>query len=108
MVDGFWIVRTIVSQGTGGAVVILTSGKLLGGDNGFYFMGTYYADQVSMKAHVTVHNFDPAVPSIFGITGEYELEVSATVQGDTMVGTAMLAGQPTKSIGLRLEKKSNL
>lgn len=108
MVEGFWTVQTKGPEGTGGAVVMLIGGKIFGGDNGFCFMGTYYADKVSMKARVTVQNFDPAIPSIFGLTGNYDLEVSATIKGDSMTGTAMLAGQPTKSIGVRLEKRANL
>lgn len=108
MVEGFWIVQTKGPQGTGGAVAVLVGGKIFGGDNGFCFMGTYYADKSSMKAHIAVQNFDPNVPSIFGLIGDYELEVSANVKDDSMTGTAMLANQPTKSISVRLNKKSNL
>jgi hypothetical protein len=108
MVEGFWTVQTKVPEGTGGCVVMLIGGKIFGGDNGFYFMGTYYADKMSMKAKVTVQNFDPAIASIFGLKGDYDLEVSATIKGDSMTGTAMLAGEPTKSIGIRLDKKSSL
>lgn len=107
MIDGFWIVQTKVPEGTGGAVATLIGGKIFGGDNGFCFMGTYYADAASMKARVTVQNFDPAVPSVFGLMGDYELEVSATIKGDLIVGTAMLAGQPAKSIGIQLKKKAD-
>ena|SRR5713101_725678 len=108
MVEGFWTVQTKGPEGTGGAVAMLIGGKIFGGDNGFCFLGTYYSDDVSMKARVTVQNFDRAVPSIFGLTGNYELEVSATLKGDSMTGTAMLANQPTKSIGIRLDRKAPL
>ena len=107
MLDGFWILRTKVPEGTGGGVATLIGGKIFGGDNGFCFMGTYFADKVSMKARVTVQNFDPSVPSIFGLVGDYELEVSAVVKGDSIEGTAMLAGQPTKGILIQLTKKAS-
>jgi hypothetical protein len=108
MVEGFWIVQTKGPDGTGGCVAMLLGGKIFGGDNGFCFMGTYYDDASTMKAKVTVQNFDPAVPSIFGLKGDYDLEVSATIKGDSMTGTAMLVGQPTKSIGIRLDKKASV
>jgi T3SS negative regulator,GrlR len=108
MAEGFWIVQTKGPEGTGGCVAMLIGGKIFGGDNGFCFMGTYYADKATMKAKVTVQNFDSAVPSIFGLKGDYDLEVSTTIKGDSMTGTAMIAGDPTKSIGIQLDKKSNL
>lgn len=108
MVEGFWIVQTKVPEGIGGAVVMLMGGKIFGGDNAFTFLGTYYTDKATMKAKVTVQNFDPAVPSIFGLTADYDLDVSVTIKGDSMEGTAMISGQPTKSIAVLLKKKASL
>jgi len=108
MIDGLWTVQTKTAEGTGGAVVMLIGGKIFGGDNAFYFTGTYRADEVSMKARVTVQNFDPAFPSIVGVESPYELEVSVSVKGDSMLGTAMLANQPAKSFGVQLSRKANI
>jgi hypothetical protein len=47
-----------------------------------------------------VHNFDPAIQSVFGITGDYELHFSGNVLGDVITGTAMVASQPQQTLGL--------
>jgi hypothetical protein len=107
MVDGFWIGQMKALGSTGGFVAMFRGGKIFGGDSAFCFIGTYYSDATSVKAKVTVQNFDPAVLSMFGVKGDYELEVSATISGDSITGTAMLAGQPSKSMAIRLDKKAN-
>ena len=68
-------------------------GKVYGGDNGFSWVGTYAEEAQLVKARVNVHNFDPAVQSVFGITGDYELYFSGNIQGDVITGTAMLTNQ---------------
>ena len=55
-----------------------------------------------------VQRFDPNVPNVLGVPGDFELHVSATIRGNVMTGTAMLAGQPARSLGVRLTKKSGL
>jgi|ERR1022692_1838021 isocitrate dehydrogenase len=107
MVDGFWIVQVQGPLGNTGGVVVFINGKLFGGDSGFSYIGTYEGDKM-LKARIAVQHFDPAVQSILGVPGDYEMHVSANVQGDVMSGTAMLANQPQRSVGIRLTKKANL
>jgi hypothetical protein len=61
-----------------------------------------------VKARALIRNFDPAIPSGFGIPGDYEMDISAVLQDDKMTGTAMIANQPQHSLGIRLTKKANL
>jgi hypothetical protein len=57
---------------------------------------------------ILIRNFDPAIPSGFGIQGDYEMDVSAKIKEDKLDGTAMIAGQPHHSLGILLSKKANL
>jgi len=107
MVEGFWIVQFQGPQGNGGGVAVFTKGKIFGGDSGFSYIGTYEGGPV-VKARVLVHQFDAAVPNVLGMEGDFELNVTATVKDNVMTGTAMVAGQPQRSLGVKLEKKSNL
>jgi hypothetical protein len=88
--------------------VVFSSGKLFGGETGFYYIGTYESDGQMVKARALIRNFDPAIPSGFGIPGDYEMDISAVLQDDKMTGTAMIANQPQHSLGIRLTKKANL
>jgi hypothetical protein len=108
MVDGFWILQVQIPEFTSGGVAVFIGGKVFGGDNGFTWIGTYEEGNRLVKARVNVHNFDPAVQSVFGIKGDYELHFSGNVQGYVITGSAILASQPQKTLGIRLTKKANL
>jgi hypothetical protein len=106
--DGLWIVQFTGKDILGSGVVVFSSGKLFGGETGFYYIGTYESDGQMVKARALIRNFDPAIPSGFGIPGDYEMDISAVLQDDKMTGTAMIANQPQHSLGIRLTKKANL
>lgn len=108
MVDGFWILRIENPQNASGGVVLFINGKVFGGDNGFTWVGSYQSDGRVVKGRLHVENFDPAIPSILGVPGDYDMDFSGNIQGDTIMGTAMLAKQPQHSLGVRLMKKANL
>ena len=106
--DGLWIAQFTGKEVSGSGVVVFSNGKLFGGETGFYYIGTYESDGKVVKARVMIRNFDPALPSGFGIPGDYEMDVSAVLQDDKITGTAMIAHQPQHSLGIRLTKKANL
>lgn len=108
-VDGFWTAQFTGKEIYGTGVVVFSHGKLFGGETGFYYIGAYEAEGKVVKARVMIRNFDPAVLSGFGITGDYEMDVSCIIQDDnTITGTAIIANQPQHSLGIRLSKKANL
>jgi len=106
--DGLWIVQFTGKDILGSGIVVFSNGKLFGGETGFYYIGTYESDGQMVKARAVIRNFDPAIPSGFGIQGDYEMDVSAKLQDDKLTGTAMIPGQPQHSLGIRLTKKANL
>lgn len=108
MMEGFWILQVQGPQGSTGGVAVFVNGKIFGGDNGFLYMGTYMMQGGIAKARIIVQNFDSAVPNIMGLTGNYEMHISATITGDKGVGTAMVANQPQRTVGIQLTKKADL
>jgi hypothetical protein len=55
-----------------------------------------------------VRNFDPEIKSVLGVSGDYEMHFSGNIQGDTITGTVMIAGQPQYSVGVQMMKRANL
>jgi hypothetical protein len=108
MLDGLWILKIQRPELTSGGVVVFINGKVFGGDNGFTWVGTYEGNDRLLKAQVLVHNFDPDIQSVLGISGDYELYFSGNIQGDMITGTAMLANQPQKSLAIKLMKAAAL
>ena len=83
-------------------------GKVFGGDTGYTYLGSYSSDGNSLKARVMVRNFLPAVPSVIGITGDFELLIDGTVEGGTIKGTGSLLGGQAAGIALKLTRKADL
>lgn len=107
-IEGLWIAKFTAAQINGSGVAVFINGKIFGGETGFYYIGTYAAYDRVVKALVLIRNFDPSIPSGFGVPGDYEMDVSATLQGDEMTGTAVVTGHPQYSLAIRLTKKANL
>lgn len=107
-VDGFWIVQFEGIQGGGGGVAVLTKGKVFGGDSGYTYSGTYQTDQATLKASVAVKNFLPGIPNVLGVVGDFDLNLTGTVEGNIIKGKAALASQPGAGIVVKLTKRADL
>jgi hypothetical protein len=109
MVEGFWILEIATPQFSTGGVAVLVGGKFFGGDNAFTWMGPYQEAGSILKARVAVHRFDSTVQSILGNdVNDFEMHFTGNMQNDTIVGTAIINGQPQQSLKLRLSKKAGL
>lgn len=108
MVQGFWIVQFEGVAGNGGGVVMFLNGQVYGGDSGFVYTGKYHTDETQITARVLVRNFLPEIPSVFGIPGDYELDVKGTVADKTIKGTASLVAQAAVGIVVKLTKVGEL
>jgi hypothetical protein len=74
-VDGFWIVQYAGMEGKDGGVAVLMKGRVLGGDSGFTYTGTYEETKFGLKASFLVENFNPSVGSVLGIKGDHKLPI---------------------------------
>jgi hypothetical protein len=108
MIEGFWILQFEGLQASGGGVVFLVKERIYGGDSGFVYTGTYQSDGNTITGRVKVHNFLPAVPSVFGISGDYELSLSGNVAGNVIKGQASLVSQEGMGIVFKLSKVGDL
>ena|SRR5437879_1994501 len=70
-IEALWTIKfegtpAVVTGNRGGGVVVLETQRVLGGDSGTYYVGTYSLvnGQFKFKVHVGVH--DASVGSVFG------------------------------------------
>jgi hypothetical protein len=108
MVEGFWIVQYEGMQGNGGGVAMFTKGQVFGGDTGYTYLGSYSTLGNSVKARVMVRNFIPGIPSVVGITGDFELSIDGVVEGNVIKGTGSLVGVQRPGIALKLSKRADI
>lgn len=108
MIEGLWIVQYVGLQGDDAGVVVFVNGKVMGGDNGFTYVGEYAEHDNSITARVHVSNFQPAISSVLGIKGDFDLEMTIPFTGNVIQGAASLVGQPGPGVAIRLTRKASL
>lgn len=107
MVQGFWTLQFQGPQGLGTGVAVFVNGKVFGGDTGYTYQGTYTENGNNITARIRVANFNPAVTSVMGVVGNFDLEIAGVLQGNTGNGTGSIPGRPGQ-LRLTLSKKADL
>lgn len=107
--DGLWTVEFGSNTGMfGGGVVVFENGRLMGGDGGYYYLGTYHLDGRNLQATVEAIPFVKDYESVFKTVGQrftLELEGSLVDEGHA-VAQGHPAGRPDLSFGARLTRRS--
>jgi hypothetical protein len=107
MIDGFWTVHFEAGGNRGAGVVVLTNGKIFGGDGGFTYTGVYSLVGDVMTSEVKAQNFEPSVPSLLGLSS-YTLNLRGKVTGEVITGQATTPARPGVILSLRLQRQSAL
>jgi hypothetical protein len=107
MIDGFWTVHFEAGGNRGAGVVVLTNGKIFGGDSGFTYIGSYSLTGDTMTGEVKAQTFEPTMPSLLGVSS-YTLNLRGNVSGDIISGQATTPARPGVTLNLRLQKRSAL
>lgn len=107
MVQGLWIVQYEGIQGGGGGVAVFVNGKVLGGDMGYTYVGSYSEQDGGILAHVRVSNFLPGIPNVLGLNRDFDLQIKAPLTGNTIQGSASVVGHPG-AVAVKLTKKAGL
>jgi hypothetical protein len=89
LTDGLYIVKFSTPMGSGAGVVILTSGKLRGGDSAIVYSGSYSQDGDQFTAEVKTFRHTNGMPSVFGAADR----VSMTLKGKSLNDAATCTGQ---------------
>ena len=109
MFEGLWIVQYAGMEGKDGGVVVLTGGRVLGGDSAFTYVGTYHENANGIQASVLVQNFNPLVGNVLGITGDFTLDLKATVlSSGVLQGDGSTPSAPGFGLKVKLTRRTKL
>lgn len=109
MFEGLWIVQYAGMEGKDGGVVVLTAGRVLGGDSAFTYIGTYREVENGIHATVLVQNFNPLVGNVLGIAGDFTLNLRATrISSGILQGEGATASAPSFGIKVKLTRRATL
>jgi hypothetical protein len=94
----------------GYGVAVLETGRILGGDSSFVFVGTYAQNNGTLEVEVKCTNDRNILQSIFGDIGEFTLKVKG--QPDPEHKEFILQGHmvenPDMEIGIKLTRRAEL
>ena len=84
MIEGLWVVEFLAPQvdefDLNGGVVVIETGRVLGGDSGYVYIGDINPIADGWSLHVTITRHDSSIMSIFGDLDEYALSGVALVE----------------------------
>jgi len=105
---GLWTIHVENGQVSRCGVLLLTNQVALGGDSGFTFVGTTKQSAGLITARLSVCNFSPKFPNLFGFFGNCDLDLVGALQGDEVLGRATVVHRPDITAPLRLVRRAGL
>lgn len=108
--NGLWAIdflSTINLVGSG--VLVMNNGRLLGGDEGFYYSGSYEKTPTNeIFAKIKVTRFKSDHISVFGDIGQFTLNLKGTLKDRSFEGIASVNLNPTQKLQIKGTKKEEL
>lgn len=108
MEEGFWSIQADSLQGIIGGVAVFMKGSVFGGDNGFTYIGHYKTSGKNIKARLTIHRFMPGVVGMLDIVGDYQLDVTGTIEGDVIRASGVPVDLKAAGLDLKLTRIAKL
>lgn len=109
MYDGLWTIEfgsTVNRFGRG--VLIFVNGRLLGGDEGYYYSGHYEIDGTTLRGKVNINRFDVNCISVFGNIDHFSLTFSGEINHYHFSAAGVIPNNPQHQIRVVGNKKEEL
>ncbi len=107
--EGLWTIEFGSSEGIyGGGVIFFSAGKLVGGDCGYYYSGSYQVfDDSLFKATIHVKPFMSDCPSVFGtLRRDFTLNLNGRVKDpDHAIAQGNPEEMPQMDLGVVLTRR---
>lgn len=105
MIDGLWTVEFSSSLGLlGNGVVVIKDKRLLGGDVGYYYHGTFDIRDGDFTGNLTITRYDKNIISVFGDINEFSFAFTGKLIADEFQIEATVGEYQFQSTG---KKKVN-
>ena len=107
-IGGFWTAEFGSSVGIfGGGVVFFQDGKVTGGDNAYFYAGTYEENGPKFRGTILVKPFIRGISSVFNtVNEEFTLDLDGVVESPTrLVAQGQRRDMPGVTFGVKLTKR---
>lgn len=111
MIEALYGVEFTSSLNIGGfGVAVLETGRILGGDSSFVFVGSYEINQGKINAKIKCTNDRKVLQSIFGDLDEFNLELIGESDGkhDEIILQGVMLENPSMRIGIKFTRRAEL
>ncbi len=87
----------------GGGIVVLEKKKILGGDNNYFYVGSYDLKGNNFNATINIKHYHGVYNPIFGKLEEFILKLVGEYDEDEMFLTGNILEDPTRELHVRLK-----
>ena len=109
MFNGLWTIEFISTMNRFGAgILVLNNGRLLGGDNGYYYLGNYEVKDNNVQGNVDIIRFNKNIISVFGDVDQFSLTFAGQIKPDSVEAVASFGNTPDLKIRIICKKKVDL
>ena len=108
-IDGLWTIEFISTLHLlGSGVAVLNNTRLLGGDEGYYYSGSYDTKNDRFSGTIDVTRYNRKSLSVFGDIGQFTMELEGKIHDYQIRGTAWIKGNRDRQIRIVGTKKQEL
>jgi len=109
MLEAMYGVEFVSNMNDGGyGVVVLETGRILGGDSSFVFVGSYEVKNEVVHAQVKCTNDRKLLQSIFGDIDEFNLILEGKPKHDEFILKGYMDENRSKLIEIKLTRRAEL
>ena len=109
MLEALWSVEFVSNvQSFGSGIVVLETGRVLGGDAQYFYVGSYLVENGTVKATVTINHYSGPPNTIFGEAKSVTLNFSGTPAHNNFELQGAVAGNPALTVSVRFTRRAEL
>lgn len=108
MMEGLWSIDFTAEAMHGAGVVVFETNRVYGGDDKYYYIGTYSVTHGKLQAIVDVTHFAGSALSIFGPESNFDLVVVGEIASPSFEAIGCRFDNPGKRMTIKFTKRAEL